>query len=112
MLVKLVLQRALKTGLLGGKRFTISAKVEGHSDIMSFFKGLPDEILVSYRSIFSHKPVTVSRGALLKGVTLSAGSLNEMVEIEDRLKGGAELLKRMIDILEDEKAEIILADGA
>jgi hypothetical protein len=104
--MRLVIRRQIKSGLIGGKKFEVTARVESVQDLAAMFKGYPDELVLAYRSTFVDRSVSLKRSELVRGARLSAGSLNEMIEIEERLQMGYEQLKRMVAIVEAGDAEV------
>ena len=97
--MKLAIKRVIKAGLMGGRRFELSAKVDSDIDLNALFKGCPDELLLAYKSAFADKSVALKRSELVRGAKFSAGTLNELLELEERLQLGFDQLKRMVDIL-------------
>jgi hypothetical protein len=97
--MKLLVKRVIKAGLMGGRRIELTAKVDSDIDLGAVFKGFPDELLIAYRSAFADKSVAVKRSELLRGAKFGAQTLNELIELEDRLQTGFEQLKRMVDVL-------------
>jgi hypothetical protein len=97
--MKLAVKRVIKAGLMGGRRFELMAKVDSDVDLSALFKGFPDELLVAYRSAFADKSVALKRGELIRGAKFQAASLNELLELEERLQAGFEQLKRMVDVV-------------
>jgi hypothetical protein len=104
--MRLVIRRQIKSGLIGGKKFELTAKVESEHDLVAMFKGFPDELVLAFRSTFVDRSIALKRSELVRGTRLSAGSLNEMIEIEERLQMGYEQLKRMVAIVEAGDAEV------
>jgi hypothetical protein len=105
---KLTVKRTVKSGLMGGKKFEVWARVEADYDIAAFFKGYPDELVLAYKSMFADRSVSLKRSDLMRGTRLSCASLNEMIEFEDRLELGFEQLKRMIEIVRNAETERVL----
>jgi hypothetical protein len=97
--MKLAVKRVIKAGLMGGRRIELYAKVDSDIDLAALFKGFPDELVIAYRSAFADKSVAVKRSELLRGAKFSAQSLNELIELEDRLQSGFEQIKRMAEVL-------------
>ena len=97
--MKLLLKRTIKSGLMGGRRFELQAKVDSDTDLNALFKGCPDELLLAYKSSFADKSLAVKRSELLRGAKFSAAGLNELIELEERLQVGFDQLKRMVEIL-------------
>lgn len=106
--VRLMLKRTVKSGLMGGKKFEVWAKVEADYDLVASFKGYPDELVLSYKSMFADRSISLRRSELLRGMRLACSSLNEMIEFEDRLELGFEQLKKMIGIVRNAETERIL----
>jgi hypothetical protein len=105
---KLTMKRTVRSGLMGGKKFEVWARVEADYDISAFFKGYPDELVLAYKSMFADRSVSLKRSDLIRGTRLSCASLNEMIEFEDRLELGFEQLKRMVEIVRNAETERIL----
>ena len=105
---RLTVKRTVKSGLMGGKKFEVWARVEGDYDVAALFKGYPDELVLAYKSMFADRSVSLKRSDLLRGTRLACTSLNEMIEFEDRLELGFEQLKRMIEIVRNADAERVL----
>jgi hypothetical protein len=97
--MQLAVKRVIKAGLMGGRRFELFAKVDSDFDLNALFKGCPDELLLAYKSAFADRSVAVRRSELVRGAKFSAGTLNELIELEERLQLGFEQLKRMVEIL-------------
>jgi hypothetical protein len=107
--MKLVIKRTIKAGLMGGKRFELTARAESDGDLAALFKGCSDELVLSFRSSFADKSVALKRSDLLRGTKLNAATLNELIELEDRLQAGFEQLKRMVEIMKAGDVEVSLA---
>lgn len=97
--MKLVINRKIKSGLMGGKKFEIAARVDTERDLNALFKGYPDELVMAFKSAFTDKAYSLKRGELVNGTRFSVTSLNEVIEIEDRLLGAVEQLQRMVEII-------------
>ena len=106
--IRLVMKRTVKSGLMGGKKFEVWAKVEADYDLVATFKGYPDELVLAYRSIFVERSVSLKRSEILRGTRLPCGSLNEMIEFEDQLELGFEQLKRMVDIVRNTESDRVV----
>jgi hypothetical protein len=106
--VRLMVKRTVKSGLMGGKKFEVWAKVEADYDLTASFKGYPDELVLSYKSMFADRSIALRRSELLRGMRIACSSLNEMIEFEDRLELGFEQLKRMIGIVRSAETERVL----
>ncbi len=109
-MVKISVKRSIKSGLLSGKKFEISARVESEDgkDLTALFKGYADEHVLAYKSAFTDKPVTLRRSELVRGTRFAAGSLNEVIEFEDNLKLAAQHFRRMLEIVEMGDADIAI----
>jgi hypothetical protein len=105
---KLVVKRTIKSGLMGGKKFEVAARVDSEADLVSLFKGFPDELVLAYKSAFAERSVSLRRSELLRGTRLSATSLNEIIEFEDRLQFAFEQLKRMIEIVKTADQDVVV----
>ena len=103
----MVVNRHLKSGLMGGKRFEVSARIESAQDLHALFKGYPDELVLAYKSVFSDKSHALKRSELMRGCRLNPGSLNEIIELEERLAGAFDQLKRMVEILEAGDRDVV-----
>jgi hypothetical protein len=99
-MLKLILKRSIKSGLIGGKKFEVAARVEADRDLAVLFKGYPDELVMAFKSTFADRSTAMKRSELVKGTKFSAASLNELIELEDRLLTAFDQLKRMVSILE------------
>jgi hypothetical protein len=97
--MQLAVKRVIKAGIMGGRRFELFAKVDSDIDLNALFKGCPDELLVAYKSVFADRSVALKRSELVRGAKFTAGTLNELIELEERLQLGFEQLKRMVEIL-------------
>ena len=97
--MKLAIKRVIKAGLMGGRRFELLAKVDSDIDLNALFKGCPDELLLAYKSAFADKSVALKRSELVRGAKFSAATLNELLELEERLQLGFDQLKRMVDVM-------------
>jgi hypothetical protein len=107
-MLKLVVKRTVKSGLMGGKKFEIFAKVEGENDFATLFKGCADEFVLAYKSAFAEKSVSVKRSELMRGVKFSTATLNETIELEDRLQLAFDQFKRMVEILHKGDTDLTL----
>ena len=105
-MLKLILKRTIKSGLIGGKKFEVAARIESDRDLAVLFKGYPDELVMAFKSAFVERSTAMKRSELLKGTKFSAASLNELIELEDRLLTAFEHLKRMISILETADTDV------
>ena len=99
-MLKLILKRSVKSGLIGGKKFEVAARVESERDLSALFKGYPDELVMAFKSAFVDRSTAMKRSDLVKGMKFSTASLNEMIELEDRLLTAFDQLKRMVAIIE------------
>ena len=107
--MQLAVKRVIKAGLMGGRRFELFAKVDSEIDLAALFKGCPDELVLAYRSAFAEKSIAVKRSELVRGAKFSAATLNELIELEERLQLGYEQFKRMVEILRDGDKDIAIA---
>lgn len=107
-LLRLVLQRSIRSGLIGGKKFELTMRVDSSRDLRNLFKGHPDELLLAYKSTFADKSYALRRSEFLRGAKFTPASLNEMIELEERLQMGFDQLRRMIDIVEGGDAEVVI----
>jgi uncharacterized protein (UPF0305 family) len=99
-MLKLILKRSVRSGLIGGKKFEVAARVESERDLSVLFKGYPDELVMAFKSAFVDRSTSMKRSDLVKGTRFSTASLNEMIELEDRLLTAFDQLKRMVAIIE------------
>jgi hypothetical protein len=106
--MQLAVKRVIKAGLMGGRRFELHAKVDSDVDLGALFKGCADELVIAFRSAFAEKSVAVKRSELVRGAKFTAASLNELIELEERVQLGFEQLKRMVDILRAGDADFTL----
>jgi hypothetical protein len=109
-MLKLILRRTVKSGLIGGKKFELTSRVESDKDLVALFKGYPDELVLAYKSIWADRSISLKRGEFLRGSRFSVASLNEMIELEERLQMAFDQTKRMIDIVETLATDIALED--
>jgi hypothetical protein len=107
-MLKLILRRTAKSGLIGGKKFEITSRVESDKDLPVLFKGYPDELVLAYKSIWAERSISLKRSEFLRGTKFSVASLNEMIELEERLQMAMDQTKRMIDIVETLETDIAL----
>jgi len=105
-MLKLILKRTVKSGLIGGKKFEMAARVESDQDLVSLFKGYPDELVMAFKSTFADKNTAMKRSELVRGAKFSSASLNEMIELEDRVLAAFDQLKRMISIIEANDVDV------
>lgn len=105
--LRMVVNRQIRSGLMGGKRFELQARIEGERDLAALFKGYPDELVLAYKSVFSDKSHAVKRGDLVRGCRVVVSSLNEMIELEERLGGAFDQLRRMVEILETGERDVV-----
>lgn len=108
--LRLVVRRVVKSGLIGGKKFEVLARVEGGADLAALFKGYPDELVMAYRSVFADRSHSLKRSELVRGTRFQPGSLNEIIELEERLGGALDQLRRMVDIVTGGEADVVI-DG-
>lgn len=109
-MLKLILRRHAKSGLIGGKKFELSARLESDKDLATLFKGYPDELVLAYKSIFVDRSVALKRSEFLRGAKFAVGSLNEMIELEERLQTAFDQVKRMADIIGTLETDITIED--
>jgi len=107
---KMILRRTAKSGLIGGKKFELTSRIESDKDLNALFKGYPDELVLAYKSIWADRSISLKRTDFLRGSRFSVGSLNEMIELEERLQMAFDQTRRMIDIVETLATEIALED--
>lgn len=106
--MRLSVKRTIKSGLIGGKKFEIFAKVVSDQDLVAVFKPYADEPVLAYKSGFSDKPIALRRSELLKGYKFAAPSMNELIEFEDNLKLAIQHIKRMLEIIETGDGEVFI----
>jgi len=104
--LKLILKRSIKSGLIGGKKFDIAARIDSDGDLAALFKGYPDELVMAFKSAFVERSLTMKRAELVKGMKFSVGSLNELIELEERLLAAFDQLKRMVTIIETNDTDV------
>jgi hypothetical protein len=109
-MLKMILRRAAKSGLIGGKKFELTSRIESDKDLNALFKGYPDELVLAYKSIWVDRSISLKRSDFLRGSKFSVGSLNEMIELEERLQMAFDQTKRMIEIVETLQTDIALGD--
>ena len=109
-MLKLILRRNAKSGLIGGKKFELTCRVESDKDLHALFKGYPDELVLAYKSIWADRSVSLKRSEFLRGSKFSVASLNEMIELEERLQMAFDQTKRMINIVETLERDIALEE--
>ena len=105
-MLKLVLKRSIKSGLIGGKKFEIAARIESDADLAALFKGYPDELVMAFKSAFAERSTAMKRSELVKGHKFGVGSLNEIIELEDRLLAAFDQLKRMVAVIESNDTDV------
>lgn len=105
-MLKLVLKRSIKSGLMGGKKFEIASRIESDSDLAALFKGYPDELVMAFKSAFVDRSTSMKRSEFVKGHKFSVGSLNELIELEDRLLAAFDQLKRMVAVIESNDTDV------
>ena len=108
--MKLILRRTVKSGLIGGKKFELTTRVESDRDLTAMFKGYPDELVLAYKSVFADRSVSLKRSDFIRGAKFSVGSLNEMIELEERLLTALDQVRRMADIVETFETDIALPE--
>ncbi|CAM5765102.1 hypothetical protein LMIY3S_01371 [Labrys miyagiensis] len=109
-MLKLILRRTAKSGLIGGKKFELTSRIESDRDLHALFKGYPDELVLAYKSIWADRSISLKRSEFLRGSKFSVASLNEMIELEERLQMAFDQTKRMIEIVQTLETEIALED--
>ena len=107
---RLILRRAVKSGLIGGKKFELTTRVESEKDLVALFKAYPDELVLAYKSVFVDRSISLKRSEFIRGAKFSVGSLNEMIELEERLHTALDQVKRMTDIVETFETDIALQE--
>ena len=55
--LRLVLRRHARSGLMGGKKFELLARIDGGPDVAALFKGYPDELVMADKSEFADRRV-------------------------------------------------------
>ena len=106
--MKMILRRAVKSGLIGGKKFELTSRIDSEKDLAILFKGYADELVMAYKSTFADRSTALKRSEFLRGAKFTVGSLNELIELEDNLQSAFEQVKRMIDIVETFATDITL----
>lgn len=109
-MLKLILRHAVKSGLIGGKKFELTSRVETDKDLVALFKRYPDELVLAYKSIWADRSISLKRSEFLRGSKFTVTSLNEMIELEERLQMAFDQVKRMIDIVETLETDIALEE--
>jgi len=108
--MKMILRRTVKSGLISGKKFELTTRIESEKDLVALFKGYPDELVLAYKSVFADRSIALKRSDFLRGAKFSVGSLNEMIELEERLQTAMDQVKRMTDIVETFETDIALQE--
>jgi len=108
--MKLILRRTVKSGLISGKKFELTTRVESDKDLTGIFKGYPDELVLAYKSVFADRSVSLKRSEFIRGAKFSVGSLNELIELEERLQTALDQVRRMTDIVETFETDIALQE--
>lgn len=107
-MLKLILRRNVKSGLIGGKKFEVHSRVETDKDLIALFKGYPDELVLAYKSIWADRSLSLKRSEFLRGTKFTVTSLNELIELEERLQSAFDQVRRMIEIVETFQTDIAL----
>ena len=107
-MLKLILRRSVKSGLIGGKKFELHSHVETDRNLTALFKGYPDELVLAYKSIWADRSLSLKRSEFLRGSKFTLTSLNELIELEERLQSAFEQVRRMIEIVESFQTDIAL----
>ncbi|MDQ0395083.1 hypothetical protein [Labrys monachus] len=108
--MKMILRRTVKSGLIGGKKFELTTRLESEKDLAALFKGYPDELVLAYKSVFGDRSVSLKRSEFLRGARFSLTSLNEMIELEERLQTALDQVRRMAEIVETFETDIALQE--
>jgi hypothetical protein len=109
-MLKMILRRSVKSGLIGGKKFELTTRIESDKDLAALFKGYADELVLAYKSVFADRSVSLKRSDFIRGAKFSVGSLNEMIELEERLQTAFDQVRRMTDIVETFETDIALQE--